>query len=169
MISNPSHAWTTSLSTAAVASLAPSIGRLRDLEVTQRNGDGVWGGRVTGIRLVGSAGSATVDPTTFQLDLGLRSTWWRPTPTPAAPGNVAARASGTSVTVTWRQPSSVKGAAAVTAYVVRLSPSGKHRTLAAGARSVTIAKLRKGTRYLVTVLARSAAGNSPGATATVTP
>jgi hypothetical protein len=169
LIASSSHAWTTTVSAAAVESLAPSVGTLKDLEVTGRNGDGIWGGRVTGIRLVGSAGSATVDPTTFEFDLGLRSTWWRPIPTPAAPQGVTATASGTSVTVTWKPPSSVSGAAAVTGYVVRLSPSGKHRTLAASVRTVTIGKLTQGTHYVVTVRARSAAGNSPAGKASVTP
>ena len=169
LVSNSAHAWTTTVSAAAIESLAPSIGTLKDLEVTSRNGDGLWGGRVTGIRLVGSAGSAVVDPTTFQLDLGLRSTWWRPIPTPAAPQHVTATASGRTVTVAWKPPASVRGAAAVSGYRVRLSPSGKHRTVAASARTVSIGKLTRGTRYVVTVVARSAAGNGPGATATITP
>jgi stage II sporulation protein D len=169
LISNSSHAWTATVSAAAVESLAPSIGRLRDLEVTSRNGDGVWGGRVTGIRLVGSAGSATLDPVTFQFDLGLRSTWWRPTPTPAAPRHLTATSSGRSVTVTWRPPASVKGAAAVTGYRVTFTPSGKHRRVPATVSTVTVGKLTRGTRYIVTVVARSAAGNGPGATVSVTP
>jgi stage II sporulation protein D len=170
LIANSSHAWTTTVSAAAVESLAPSIGTLKDLEVTGRDGDGIWGGRVTGIRLVGSAGSASVDPTTFEFDLGLRSTWWRPIPTPAAPQGVTATAAGQqAVTVTWQPPSAVHGAAAVTGYVVRLSPSGKHRTVAASARRVKIGKLTHGTRYVATVVARSAAGNGPAAKAAVTP
>ncbi|HEX3906629.1 MAG TPA: SpoIID/LytB domain-containing protein [Mycobacteriales bacterium] len=169
LIANSSHAWTTTVSAAAVESLAPSIGKLKDLEVTGRNGDGIWGGRVTGIRLIGSAGSATVDPTTFEFDLGLRSTWWRPTPTPAAPRGITATASGKTVTVTWKPPSSVSGSAAVTGYLVKLSPSGKHRTVAASARTVSIGKLTPGTRYIVTVVARSAAGNGPAGKTSVTP
>jgi SpoIID/LytB domain protein len=169
LVANSAHAWTTTVSAAAVESLAPSIGRLQDLEVTQRDGNGTWGGRVTGIRLVGKNGSAAVDPTTFEFDLGLRSTWWRPTPTPAAPLHLAATSTGTSVTVTWSPPESVKGAAAVTGYRVTFSPSGKHRTVNASTRSVTVRQLVRGTRYDVTVVARSAVGNGPGATVSVTP
>jgi hypothetical protein len=169
LVANSSHAWSTTVSAAAVESLAPSIGTLKDLEVTGRNGDGLWGGRVTGIRLVGSAGSATLDPTTFQFALGLRSTWWRPIPTPAAPRQVAVKASGKTMTVTWQPPSSASGAAPVTGYLVKLSPSGKHRRVAASARTVTIGKLTSGTRYVVRVRARSAAGNGPAATVSVTP
>jgi SpoIID/LytB domain protein len=169
LVRNSAHAWTATVSAAAVESLAPGIGRLRDLEVTNRNGDGVWGGRVTGVRLIGSAGSATIDPTTFEFDLGLRSTWWRPTPTPAAPRRLTAKPSGRSVTVTWQPPASVKGAAAVTGYRVSFSPSGKHRTVAASVTNVTVTKLTKGTHYVVTVVARSAAGNGPAATVSVTP
>jgi stage II sporulation protein D len=169
LIANSAHAWTTTVSAAAVQSLAPSIGKLRDLEVTQRDGHGRWGGRVTGVRLVGSDGSATVDPTTFEFDLGLRSTWWRPIPAPAAPQSVAAKPSGRSVTLTWAAPKSVKGAAAVTAYRVTFSPSGKHRTVASSTHSVTVRHLTKGTTYRVTVVARSNAGSGPGATVSVTP
>jgi stage II sporulation protein D len=169
LIANSAHSWTTTVSAAAVRGLAPSIGTLKDLEVTQRDGHGTWGGRVTGIRLVGSSGSANVDPTTFEFSLGLRSTWWRPIPTPAAPQHVAATASGTSVTLTWAAPKSVKGAAAVTGYRVTFSPSGKHRTVDASTHTVTVRGLTTGTTYHVTVVARSAAGSGPGATAAVTP
>jgi SpoIID/LytB domain protein len=169
LIANSAHAWTTTISAAAVESLAPSIGRLADLEVTRRDGNGRWGGRVTGIRLVGSGGSATVDPTTFEFGLGLRSTWWRPIPTPAAPQQLTATHSGRSATLTWSPPKHVKGAAAVTGYRVTVSPSGKHRTLDAATRTVTVRHLTAGTRYQVTVVARSAAGSGPGATVSVTP
>jgi stage II sporulation protein D len=169
LIANSAHAWTTTVSAAAVESLAPSIGRLKDLEVTGRDGNGRWGGRVTGIQLVGSAGSATVDPTTFEFGLGLRSTWWRPIPTPGAPQQLTAAASGRSVTLRWSPPTSVKGAAAVTGYRVTVSPSGKHRTLDASTDTVTLRQLTTGTRYEFTVVARSAAGNDPGAIVSVTP
>jgi hypothetical protein len=169
LIANSAHAWTTTVSAAAVESLAPSIGRLKDLEVTGRDGNGTWGGRVTGIRLVGSAGSATVDPPTFEFGLGLRSTWWRPIPTPAAPLKVTATASGRAVTLSWAAPKSVKGAAAVSAYHVTVSPSGKHRTVDASTHTVTVRHLTKGTTYQVTVVARSNAGSGPGATVSVTP
>jgi stage II sporulation protein D len=169
LIASSAHAWTTTIPAAAVQSLAPSIGTLRDLEVTQRDGNGRWGGRVTGIRLLGSAGSAAVDPTTFEFGLGLRSTWWRPTPTPAAPRRLAATAAGRSVTLTWAPPKSVKGAAAVTGYRVTFAPSGKHRTVDASTNTVTVRHLTKGTTYHVTVVARSDAGSGPGATVSVTP
>jgi SpoIID/LytB domain protein len=169
LIANSAHAWTTTVTASAVESLAPSIGRLRDLEVTQRDGNGRWGGRVTGIRLLGSSGSATVDPTTFEFGLGLRSTWWRPIPTPAVPRQVAATASGRSVTLTWAAPKSMKGAAAVTGYRVTFSPSGKHRTVDASTHTATVRRLTKGTTYRVTVVARSDAGSGPRATVSVTP
>jgi stage II sporulation protein D len=169
LITNSAHAWTTTVSAAAVESLAPTIGRLADLEVTQRDGHGKWGGRVTGIRLLGSAGSAIVDPTTFEFDLGLRSTWWRPTPTPAAPQQLKATASGKSVTVTWSPPAHVKGQAAVSGYRVTISPSGKHHTVDASIHTVTFHHLTKGTTYQVSVVARSDAGAGPAATVSVTP
>jgi SpoIID/LytB domain protein len=169
LIANSAHAWKTTVSAAAVESLAPAIGRLENLEVTGRDGNGKWGGRVTGILLLGSEGSAAIDPTAFEFSLGLRSTWWRPTPTPAAPEQLTATSSGRSVTLTWSAPTSVKGAAAVTGYRVTFSPSGKHRTLDASTRTVTVRHLTPGTRYLVTVVARSDAGSGPGATVSVTP
>jgi stage II sporulation protein D len=169
LVSNTAHAWTTIVSEAAVESLAPSIGTLKDLEVTGRDGQGIWGGGVTTVRLVGSAGSATISGTTFQADLGLRSTWWRPTPTPGAPLTVTATASGTSVTVAWQAPAAVSGSAAVTGYRVSLSPSGTHKSVGASTHTVTFTGLTKGTTYTVTVVAKSSAGKGPGTTATVTP
>jgi stage II sporulation protein D len=169
LIANSAHAWTTTVSAAALESLAPSIGRLKDLEVTGRDGNGTWGGRVTGIQLVGSTASATVDPTTFEFGLGLRSTWWRPIPAPGVPQQLTAASSGRSVTLTWSPPKSAKGAADVTGYRVTVSPSGKHRTLDASTHTVTVRHLTAGTRYEFTVVARSTAGNGPGATVSVTP
>jgi hypothetical protein len=41
--------------------------------------------------------------------------------------------------------------------------------VAASVTNVTVTKLTKGTHYVVTVVARSAAGNGPAATVSVTP
>jgi SpoIID/LytB domain protein len=55
-----SHSWSASLPASALESRYPSIGTLRSVRVTQRDGHGEWGGRVLEAVLSGSAGSVTV-------------------------------------------------------------------------------------------------------------
>ncbi len=83
---NPNHTWSTTIPRAAIEARWPSLGTLESIEVTDRNGLGAWGGRVEGIRLVGSDGNVDVgfglsewswsnDP--FRRAFGLRSDWYR--------------------------------------------------------------------------------------------
>ena len=53
---NPNHAWESRIRRADIETRFPSIGQLRCIEVTHRNGDGAWGGRTRGLRLVGTRG-----------------------------------------------------------------------------------------------------------------
>ncbi len=46
---------------------------MKKLQITKRDGDGRWGGRVTKIKIIGSKKSVTVSGTTFQYRFGLRS------------------------------------------------------------------------------------------------
>lgn len=57
---NPRRSWTDSISAAALARRYPSAGRIRAIEVLGREGAGQWGGRITSLRIVGSARSYTV-------------------------------------------------------------------------------------------------------------
>lgn len=166
-VPNGSHAWSTTLAASAIAAAYPSVGTLQQLIITGRDGHGAWGGRVTSMSLVGSAGTKTLTGTAFQLALGLRSAWFRPTPQPGPPTAVAASANSTTVTVTWKAPQPVAGAAAVTGYRVALSP-GKHLvTTDASTLTASFTNLKPG-EYTASVAARSGAGRGPAATATVT-
>lgn len=73
---NPYRSWTTHVSAAAIEKAFPAIGRLTTISVTQRDGHGKWGGRVVGLRLVGSKGTSTPSGDTFRSIFGLRSTWF---------------------------------------------------------------------------------------------
>jgi SpoIID/LytB domain protein len=73
---NPYRSWTTKVTAAAVENAFPSIGNLKSLSVTQRDGNGLWGGRVETMKLVGSNGTVTPSGDTFRIALGLRSTWF---------------------------------------------------------------------------------------------
>ena len=52
---NPMHTWTTTLTRGAIQNAYPSLGTLRRVLVTQRDGHGEWYGRVEQMRLDGSA------------------------------------------------------------------------------------------------------------------
>jgi peptidoglycan hydrolase-like amidase len=73
---NSRHTWSASLSAATVESKYPGIGSLRSLQVTSRNGHGDWGGRVTGLKIVGSNGTKTITGNQARSAFGLRSNWF---------------------------------------------------------------------------------------------
>ncbi len=93
---NSVHSWTARVAATDLERSFPTVGTLRRMRVTVRDGNGDWGGRVTTVVLEGVAvdGSATSVPTTGSgvyaaatwpaRSDGLRSTWWRVTgvPTP---------------------------------------------------------------------------------------
>jgi SpoIID/LytB domain protein len=164
-IPNDAHAWTTSVSASSLTSAYPQLGTLRQVMITGRDGDGLWGGRVTTLKLVGSKATVALTGTDLQFALGLRSQWFRPTPTPAAPTALAATASSGTVKATWAAPAHITGQAKVTGY--RLTVGAKHVTVAAKALTASVTKLAKGT-YTATVVALSAAGAGPAASVKVT-
>ena len=71
--------WTVTLSAATISAAYPTIGAFTSLAVLARDGNGSWGGRVTSVRITGTAGSVTVAGTAFRTALGLKSTLWIPT------------------------------------------------------------------------------------------
>ena len=73
---NPVHRWSTTLKASTIAGAYPSIGKLRRVRVTSRDGNGDWNGRVRSMKLVGSAGTVTVSGDTFRYRFDLRSTWF---------------------------------------------------------------------------------------------
>jgi stage II sporulation protein D len=166
-IPNSDHAWTRSVSASSIVAAYPALGSLRDIEITGRDGHGLWGGRVTTLTLVGSKANVALTGSELQATLGFGSPWFRPTPLPAAPSALRVKVSGQTATATWKAPKSVKGASAVTGYIFTLSPGGHTQKLAATVLTASVPSLAAGT-YTVTVVARSKAGRGPPATKTVT-
>ncbi|MDF1602959.1 SpoIID/LytB domain-containing protein [Nocardioides sp. YIM 152315] len=72
---NPVHDWTLVVTDTRLEQAWPEIGDLGRIEVTSRDGNGAWGGRVGSITLTGTGGQVTVSGDTFRSALGLRSTW----------------------------------------------------------------------------------------------
>jgi stage II sporulation protein D len=68
-----SQAWTRTLRASSIGRAWPSVGTVKQLQITSRDGAGAWGGRVTTIKIIGSSRSATVSGTTFQRMFGMRS------------------------------------------------------------------------------------------------
>lgn len=111
---NTMHTWTTTLTRAAIQREWPSLGTLRRVVVTQRDGHGEWLGRVESMVLDGSRADVTISGTTFRSRFGLRSQWFRlgnvtstpaptPTPTPTpAPAQPAPAVTPTPITQRWR-------------------------------------------------------------------
>jgi SpoIID/LytB domain protein len=86
-----SHSWSASLPASALEHAYPSIGTLRRITVTQRDGHGQWGGRVLQAVLEGSQGSAAVSGSAVSSAYswpthsdGVRSAWWEIVPTTTA-------------------------------------------------------------------------------------
>jgi stage II sporulation protein D len=157
-VPNDAHAWTTSVAASSLESAYPQVGTLREIKITGRDGDGVWGGRVTTLDLVGSSAIVPLTGVDLQFALGLRSPWFRPTPTPAAPSGLTVTSARKRVTATWKRPAHVTGEAPITGY--RLSVGTSTKTVGPSLLSASIGKLAAGT-YPVSVVALSAAGPGP--------
>lgn len=65
--------WSVALSSATIQRVYPSIGTLRSVQVTSRDGAGRWGGRVTKVTIVGSKTTVSVTGAAFRTAFGLRS------------------------------------------------------------------------------------------------
>ncbi len=182
---NWGHAWTTSVSAASVQAAYRSLGTVQRLVVLGRDGRGEWGGRVTRIRLEGSAADVTVTGTAFRSALGLRSEWFRgqqvapappPVVVPTAPPVVEPTpvrslkvvAGDRVATLSWTAPRSA-GSRPVTGYRVTLSPGPRVIDLPATARSATLDRLVNGRSYAIAVLARSSVGSSSPVRSSVLP
>ncbi|MEE6286997.1 SpoIID/LytB domain-containing protein [Georgenia sp. MJ173] len=73
--------WTDRLDVSTVEAHCPRNGRLQELVVTKRDGNGAWGGRITEAQVVCSTGTQTVTGTS-NLRFGMLHHWWRVTPPP---------------------------------------------------------------------------------------
>jgi SpoIID/LytB domain protein len=78
---NPSHTWTVTVRVSTIEADWPALGTLESIDVTGRNGDGDWGGRVTAMTLVGSRGRVSLSGDQFAGELGLQSDWFTTNPT----------------------------------------------------------------------------------------
>ncbi|NLU84800.1 SpoIID/LytB domain-containing protein [Rhodococcus sp. HNM0569] len=72
---SPTHNWSVVVTAGDIAS-AFGVGELQTVEVTARNNFGADGGRVTGLRVVGSDGTADVSGTEARSKLKLKSDWF---------------------------------------------------------------------------------------------
>lgn len=166
LIPNSAHSWSATLSAAAVETAYPAIGALKDLVVTGRDGNGIWGGRITAATLQGTKSSVDLTGYEVQYGIGLQSSWFRPIPPPGAPRGLKTKVSHKRVTVTWKAPHSPRGAAPVTGYRVTVSPGHHRKKLPATARHASFGKLTPGS-YTIAVAASSSAGHGKAATVVV--
>ena len=81
---SPFHDWSTSVPVSTVQSKY-NVGTLRSFTVTARNGLGADGGRATNVQISGSSGTVNTTGGDVQAKLGLRSDWFVPSDTSAAP------------------------------------------------------------------------------------
>jgi SpoIID/LytB domain protein len=89
VVPNPVHAWRATLRAADLERRFPTLGTLKRIRVTARDGNGEWGGRVRTVVLEGvsSTGAPTTVTTTGAgvygarpwpaSSDGLRSSWWK--------------------------------------------------------------------------------------------
>ena len=73
---NPVHTWNTTVTRGAIQRAWPSLGTLKRVVVTQRDGHGDWYGRVERMTLDGSKANVIVTGDTFRSRFGLRSSWF---------------------------------------------------------------------------------------------
>jgi stage II sporulation protein D len=71
-----SQSWTRTISASSIRRAWPSVGTVKQLQITSRDGAGAWGGRVKTIKIIGSSRTATVSGTTFQHMFGMRSSFY---------------------------------------------------------------------------------------------
>ena len=74
---NPMHTWNTTVSRGAIQQAWPSLGTLKRVVVTQRDGHGDWYGRVERTTLDGTRSNVVVSGDTFRSRFGLRSRWFK--------------------------------------------------------------------------------------------
>ena len=82
---NPNHTWTASIPVSTIESAWPVLGTLQSIEITGRNGDGDWGGRVTAMTLVGTGQDVSLTGDAFASAVGLKSDWFTTTTSLGAP------------------------------------------------------------------------------------
>lgn len=150
------------------------LSRVTSVAISERDGNGDWGGRVQYGYVTGtdSSGAArTIGTTGFGLQyaMGLPTEWFhfRATTTPpGAPTNVSAAPSDGGAFVSWSPPAS-NGGSAVTGY--RLDFGATSITVGPGVRRAFAGPLLNGTAASVSVRTLTAVGASSAATVSTTP
>jgi SpoIID/LytB domain protein len=64
--------WSVTLSSSKIQKAYSSVGTLKSVQITDRDGDGTYGGRVDNVKITGSKGSVTVTGGSFKSKFGLR-------------------------------------------------------------------------------------------------
>ncbi|WP_072691361.1 SpoIID/LytB domain-containing protein [Rhodococcus marinonascens] len=148
---SPYHDWTLTLTAGDIAS-AFGVGELESFEVLTRNNFGAEGGRTTGVKVVGSSGTAEATGTEARSKLKLRSDWFTvgsgvgvpaPTSVPGAPDPTLAAAEdlgtvgttqGSPIAQKYKDVGGVNGTlgAAVGPEMMLPSEAGKFRTYTGG-------------------------------------
>ena len=83
---NSHHTWNANVPVSAIEARFPSIGTLESLQVTRRDGNGDFGGRVLQMSLSGTTGSEEMTGSTFATDFasyGVQSYWFDVTSQPS--------------------------------------------------------------------------------------
>lgn len=76
-VANPKYStWTTTVDDTQVEKHWPDMGDLLGIEVTTRDGNGEWGGRVLDMAFVFEKGRVATDGDTVRSYLGLNSSWF---------------------------------------------------------------------------------------------
>ncbi len=73
---NKNHAWSITVTASTIQKKYSSIGTLKSISITKRNGLGDQGGRVSSMTLKGSKGSKTITGVDARWAFGLRSDWF---------------------------------------------------------------------------------------------
>lgn len=80
---NPHHNWTKVVDVSAIEAAYPSVGVLQNIAVTNRNGLGDLGGRITKMTISGTNGAVETTGLDFRTKLALKSDWFEIVGTPS--------------------------------------------------------------------------------------
>lgn len=73
---DPESTWTKVLTSSTIQKAYPSIGTFKSIQVTERDGDGNWGGRVERLKITGSTGSVSVSGSSFKAKFSLKERYF---------------------------------------------------------------------------------------------
>lgn len=76
VFATPAATWRSSIALSSIEAAYPSIGRLQSVQITQRTGNGSFGGAVEALVLAGSAGRVSLSGSAFRSRFDLRSAWF---------------------------------------------------------------------------------------------